>query len=70
MSSDRTIESTPLKPTKPRRAWDQIAADPKPRWYHYAVRRLPVSLFVSFLTLFFVVPLLLLAITALYRWIL
>jgi hypothetical protein len=40
----------------------------KTRWYHYALRRLPVSLLISFVTLFFVVPILLWLGLTVYRW--
>ena len=42
--------------------------DRKSRWYHYALRRLPASLLISLVTLFFVVPILLCLGLAVYRW--
>ncbi|MFT5524320.1 MAG: hypothetical protein ACI9HK_002272, partial [Pirellulaceae bacterium] len=41
---------------------------PRTRWYHYALRRLPLSLLISFLTLFFLIPMLLLVGLTVCRW--
>jgi hypothetical protein len=58
-----------MNPTEPKRQWHPFAFDePHPRWYHYFLRRLPASLLLSFITLFVVVPLLVYAIVAVYRW--
>lgn len=42
--------------------------DAKPRWYHYALRRLPLSLLVSLLTLFVLVPVLVFLVVLVYGW--
>jgi hypothetical protein len=42
--------------------------DSKARWYHYALRRLPLSLLISFVTLLFGVPILIWLGLTIYGW--